>query len=73
MAAKRGKRRKRSKMAGRQDGGSGRDRATEAARQQRVDGGRAAVAVAMVCYLSKVIYASVVSVRASPNTVASRA
>ncbi len=46
-AAERGKQHKRSKMAGRQDGGSGRDRASEAAWQQCSNGGRAAVAVAM--------------------------
>jgi hypothetical protein len=46
--AERGKRRKGSKMAGRQDGGIGGDRAMEAAQQQRGNGGRAAAVMAMV-------------------------
>jgi hypothetical protein len=46
-AAERGKRQKCSKMAGRQDRGSGRDRAMEVARQQHSNGGRAAAGVAI--------------------------
>ncbi len=44
-AAESGKGRQRSETVGRQDGSSGRDRATEAAWQQCGNGGRAAVAV----------------------------